>query len=537
MSFVAISSNAQYTMPIETAEHEGTWLQWPHNNLYGPYYRDDLNATWIEMTRELVKGENVHIIAYDANEQAFITQSLTNAGVSLDNVDFVIRPNDDCWVRDNGPIFVYNEENEMVLLDWGFNGWGGDTPYQLCNTVPDAISAELNMPKIDLNTMIIEGGAFEIDGNGTLLATKSSILEDDRNPNLTQAQVETYLTENIGVTNFIWLDGVSGLDITDMHIDGFARFHDAETLVCMNDSDLTYWEVPAADRAILLNATNIDGITYNKVFLPLTQNNVVTTWGENLGIKGSYVNYYVGNAVVLVPTYNDPKDEDAIAILEDLYPNREVVGIDVRNLYSGGGMIHCVTQQQPIALELLPVGLTDFISEEEDCIVTLNWTTYFEKNNRKFLIERSEDRRYFSTIGEIQGKGNSTERINYTFVDENPAQVNYYRLRQIDFDGTENIHQIITAENSCETTLIISLSSNLTSNNLKMKAENGVNDKLQMQMFDLTGKRVDSFLVPHTNELSEFNYDVSHLQAGLYFIHTSSTKNQFNETLSFVVSR
>jgi agmatine deiminase len=341
---------AQYTMPIETNEHEGTWLQWPHNNLYGPYYRDDLRNTWVGMTRELIKGENVHIVAYDENERDYIIETLTDEAVDLTKIDFLIRQNDDCWVRDNGPIFVYDENNNLVVLDWEFNGWGGDTAYDLCNTVPIAISEELALPAIDLNAMVIEGGAFEIDGNGTFLATKSSILGDDRNPNLTQAEAEDYLTTHLGVTNFLWLDGVAGLEITDMHIDGFARFHDTEILVTMNAIDLEYWEVPEADVEILLNASNVNGEAFNFVFLPLTQNNVVTKWGENLGYKGSYVNYYIGNAVVLVPTYDDPRDEDAIALLAELYPNREVVGINVQNLYYSGGMIHCVTQQQPKSL-------------------------------------------------------------------------------------------------------------------------------------------------------------------------------------------
>lgn len=346
-AFIA-SANAQYTMPIETSEHEGTWLQWPHNYLYGPFYKSDLEMTWVEMTRELVKGENVHIIAYDETERTYIEQILTDNGVSLDKVDFYIHKTDDCWVRDNGPIFVFDQANEMALLDWGFNGWGDDTPFEFCDIIPQSLSSEIDIPSIDLNNIVLEGGAFEIDGNGSFMATKSSTLGADRNPGLSQSEMENYLTEHLGVTNFIWLEGVPGLEITDMHIDGFARFHDDKTIVCMDSSDLVYWEVPPADISTLFSAKNKDGEAYEYIFLPLSQNNVVTTWGENLGYRGSYVNYYVGNAVVLVPAYNDPNDEVAISILENIYPNREVVGIDVRNLYSGGGMVHCVTQQQPV---------------------------------------------------------------------------------------------------------------------------------------------------------------------------------------------
>ena len=345
-----ISVNAQtikYTMPEEIALHEGTWLQWPHNNTYPPYWQEDLEDTWIEMTRELSTGENVHIIAYDANEKNHIVQVLNSTGVPLTNVDFFIHPNDDVWVRDNGPIFVFDNDGYMFILDWGFNGWGGDAPFTLCDAIPTLVSEDIDIPVVDLSAMVLEGGSMELDGNGTLMATKSSIINDNRNPGLSLSQIEEYMTINLGITNFIWLDGVPGLEITDMHIDGFARFHDSTTIVTMDSLDLIYWEVPPTDISILYNAQNIDEEPYNYVYLPLSANNVVTTWGQNLGYKGSYVNYYISNTVVLVPTYNDSNDAVAIATLQTIYPTRTVAGIDVRNLYSQGGMIHCVTQQQP----------------------------------------------------------------------------------------------------------------------------------------------------------------------------------------------
>ncbi len=337
----------KYTMPEEIGLHEGTWLQWPHNFTYPPYWREDLESTWIEMTRELATGEKVHIIAYNSEEKSHIIQVLTSAGVSFDNVDFYIHPNNDVWVRDNGPIFVFDNDGYMKILDWGFNGWGEDAPFALCDAIPPLVSEDINIPYVDLSAMVLEGGSMELDGNGTLMATKSAIINADRNPFLSQEQIEEYMTINLGVTNFIWLDGVSGLEITDMHIDGFARFHDSTTIVTMDSIDLVYWEVPPTDISILYNAQNINGELYNYLYLPLTVNDVVTTWGQNLGYKGSYVNYYIANSVVLVPIYNDPNDNVAISILQEIYPTRTVVGIDVRNLYSQGGMIHCVTQQQP----------------------------------------------------------------------------------------------------------------------------------------------------------------------------------------------
>ena len=337
-----------YTMPDEADQHEGTWLQWPHHYQYGTTYRKRLDATWVAMTKALVSGEKVHIVAYNSTEKDRIQTLLVTAGVPLQNVEFKIYATDDVWVRDNGPIYVKDKNGQLLLEDWGFNGWGKKADYQNCNVIPSKIGKDQNQKVIDLNSLMTnEGGAVEMDGNGTFIATKSAILNKNRNPNMTQAQAEANFTKYLGVTNFIWLDGVAGLEITDMHIDGFVKFANKNTLVTMSEDDLLNWEVPAKDIDKIYVAKNKDDIPYNIVNLPLTQKNVVTEYGKNLGYQGSYINYYIANNSILVPNYNDPNDVIANQIIQKLYPNRKVIGIDVRNLYANGGMVHCVTQQQP----------------------------------------------------------------------------------------------------------------------------------------------------------------------------------------------
>ncbi len=342
-------SATTYTMPDETQPHEGTWLQWPHHYQYGTTYRNRLDATWVAMTKALVQSEKVHIIAYNATEKTRITKLLTTAAVPLTKVDFKLFQTNDVWVRDNGPIYVKDANNQLTIQDWGFNGWGNKTAFAKCNIIPASVATSQVLPKVNLNAaLVLEGGSFEIDGNGTFLATKSAIINNNRNPGKTQAQIEAVLTQNLGVTNFIWLTGVPNADLTDMHIDGFARFGNATTIVTMNTADLTYWEVPQADITKLFAAKNKNGAAYTFVTLPLTQNNVKTAYGKDLGYKGSYANYYTANNRVLVPTYNDPNDAIAIQKVQALYPTKTVVGIDCRNLYENGGMVHCVTQQQPL---------------------------------------------------------------------------------------------------------------------------------------------------------------------------------------------
>lgn len=340
----------KYVFPDETQPHEGTWLQWPHQFTYGFLYRNRLDATWVSMTKELAKVENVHIIAYNNNEKNRITTQLQNAGVNMSKVDFKIMQTNDCWVRDNGPIYVKNTSGQIRIQDWGFNGWGKKAPYKKDDVIPKSVGNAVGTPVINLNSaMVIEGGSITVDGNGTMMATKTSILNNNRNPGLSQAAAEQIFTENLGVERFIWLDGkVTPGDITDMHIDGFAAFANDHTIVTMDSLDLDYWYLSPSDITKLYSAKNKNGVAYNFVYVPLTQNDVVTTYGKNLGYKGSYVNYYISNSKVLVPIYNDPNDQVAINIFKSIYPGKSVVGIDCRNLYEQGGMVHCVTQQQPL---------------------------------------------------------------------------------------------------------------------------------------------------------------------------------------------
>ena len=357
---INLISAQTYTMPSEELLHEGTWLQWPHQYEYGVTYRNRLDATWVAMTQTLVVGEKVHIIAYNAAEQTRITNLLTTASVPMINIDFFIFKTNDVWIRDNGPIFVRDNNGNLVIEDWGFNGWGGDYNFNQCNPIPTSLASAIGMPLVNLNSVMInEGGAVELDGNGVLMATRSSILSQNnppgifsiRNPGMTQTQAENIFTQYLDVTKFIWLDGFySTDDITEAHIDGFARFANGNTIVTMNNADLTYWGLSSIDISTLFNATDVNNTVYSFTILPLTQNDVTTAYGLNLGYKGSYVNYYVGNTVVLVPNYNDPNDAAANSIIQTLYPSRTVIGIDCRNLYENGGMVHCVTQQQPVAI-------------------------------------------------------------------------------------------------------------------------------------------------------------------------------------------
>ncbi|WP_293310532.1 agmatine deiminase family protein [Pedobacter sp. UBA5917] len=343
-----LDTNVVYTMPDESARHEGTWLQWPHQYQYGVTYRNRLDATWVAMTKELAMSERVHLIAYDETEKGRIISLLKSADVPLNNIDFKIYPTDDVWIRDSGPIYVKDKNGQLFIQDWGFNGWGKKADFEKCNVIPSKIAAEQHIQKIALDAIMInEGGSVEVDGKGVLMACKSSILNKNRNPGMTQQQAEAIFTKYLGITKFIWLEGKAGLEITDMHIDGFARFANPSTIITMSEEDLDYWQVPRNDVNTLYAATTKNNSAYQFIKVPLTKKDVITTYGKNLG-KASYINYYIANNRVLVPNYNDPNDAVANAIIQKIYPDKKIVGIDCRNLFANGGMVHCVTQQQPL---------------------------------------------------------------------------------------------------------------------------------------------------------------------------------------------
>ena len=330
-------SKATYFMPSEEDPHEGTWLQWPHNRGWDPQHVKRYQEIWIQLAEALHTGERVHIVVYNWSQRRRVRRLLRKRGLDMSQIDFWNYPTDDVWVRDNGPVFTYNEEDELVVEDWKFNGWGNKADWWYDDYIPVDVARDLDLELVEVD-MTNEGGSVEVDGKGTLMAKRSSILNDNRNPGMTQEQAEDYFRTYLGATNFIWLEGEAGLDITDDHIDGTARFVGDHTIVTLERSEFG----KVSDYDVLTTARNVDGDPYTMVHLPLSDK-TIGDW------RGLYINYYVGNEVVIVPIYDDPKDAEATAILQTLYPTRTVHGIDMSELYLDGGAAHCVTQQQPVA--------------------------------------------------------------------------------------------------------------------------------------------------------------------------------------------
>lgn len=337
-----------YQMPAEWAPHRGTWLSWPHKEASWPGNFGPVPGIFAAMVRALAEREEVHINVAGPAMEASVRGRLRDAGAGAGNVFFHHNPTNDAWCRDHGPIFLEREANgrrEQAIVDWGYNAWGGKyPPYDLDDVVPTRVGAQLGLPVFHPG-IVLEGGSIDVNGRGTLLTTEACLLNPNRNPRLDRAAIERYLRDYLGVTKILWLgDGIAG-DDTDGHVDDLTRFVDERTVVTAVERDPAdeNYEPLQANLERLRGMTDQDGRPLRVVTLPMPR--PLAREGQRL--PASYANFYVANGLVLLPVYDPPRDEEASATLQHLFPGREVVGIDCTDLVWGLGAFHCVTQQWP----------------------------------------------------------------------------------------------------------------------------------------------------------------------------------------------
>ena len=270
----------------------------------------------------------------------------------------------DAWVRDSGPTFVRNDTGEVRGVDWGFNAWGGDIypDWSLDELVARKI---LEVERADLYQadFILEGGSIHVDGEGTLLTTKECLLNPNRNPHLSQVDLETRLQNYLGIEKIIWLERGVFNDETNGHVDNMACFirPGVVALTWTNDKNDPQYERSAEAYEHLMTATDAQGraLEVHKIHQP---NPMYITTEESAGVQvvegaqsraegerlaASYINFYIANGGVIVPQFNDPHDELALQQLAELFPDRKIVSVLGREILLGGGNIHCITQQIP----------------------------------------------------------------------------------------------------------------------------------------------------------------------------------------------
>lgn len=335
-------------MPAEWAPHRGTWLSWPHRESSWPGRFEPVPAVFAEIVRHLAEREDVHINVADEGLEERARKTLRRAAVPSTNIFFHRHPTNDAWCRDHGPIFlnrVAGGRPEQLILDWGYNAWGGKyPPFDDDDRIPSRIGAALGIPVIEPG-IVLEGGSIDVNGRGTLLTTESCLLNPNRNGGLGREAIEQYLRDYLGVRHILWLgQGIEG-DDTDGHVDDITRFVDATTVVTVVEDDPADPNYrPLQDNLDRLRGmTDQDGRRLDVVTLPMPR----PMYQDEQRLPASYANFYIANGVVLMPAYDPQRDEEARAILQRVFPNRKVIPIACTDLVWGLGSIHCVTQQWP----------------------------------------------------------------------------------------------------------------------------------------------------------------------------------------------
>lgn len=344
---------AGYKMPAEWDAHEATWLAWPHNISDWPGKFQVIPWVYADIVRHLAQDETVHILVNDERMKQRAASMLARNSVNMAAVQFHIKTTERVWTRDSGPIFIKNAKGDIAITNWHFNAWAKYDNWQNDDLVPDYASEFLKMKQYKpeagspATRVVLEGGSIDVNGAGLLLTTEECLLSDiqARNPTLSREEVEQVMCDYLGIKKVLWLkNGVLG-DDTHGHVDDLARFTDENTIVIAaedNPDDGNY-ENLLENLELLKTMTNLDGKQFNVVPLPMPA--PVVFDGERL--PASYANFYIANEKVLVPTFNDPKDREALGLLQDLFPSRKIVGIHCLDLVWGLGTLHCMTQQQP----------------------------------------------------------------------------------------------------------------------------------------------------------------------------------------------
>jgi agmatine deiminase len=338
--------NSNYKFPAEWEKHEATWLTWPHLDDSFPGKVESVYPSYLEFIKQVSLGERVRINLPDEHQKTVLTQMLELIDVDLAQIDMFIHPSNDVWCRDHGPAFVVNPEakDRKAIVSWEFNAWGDKYPADLDNQIPDKIAKHYELPVFHPG-IIMEGGSVEFNGKGTILTTSACLLNKNRNPHLTQQQIEKYLCDYYGAEQILWLgDGIAG-DDTDGHVDDITRFVNENTVITAiedNKDDTNYQ--PLQDNLEALKKMRLpNGQPLHIIELPMP----TAQYYDGRRLPASYANFYIANAAVIVPTFRCDNDAKALAILTKVFPDRKVIGIDSVDIVWGLGSFHCLSQQEP----------------------------------------------------------------------------------------------------------------------------------------------------------------------------------------------
>jgi agmatine deiminase len=335
-----------FCMPAEWEPHSATWAAWPRDDDYWGGALLPAQADFAGFLQELSRWEPVQLLVHDpaATEDAHrhLGEAIAAGRIQLHNI-----PQRDIWLRDTGPMFI-RRGSELQAVSWEFNGWGDRFPADLDNQIADRIMTQLGFGPEALYHpgIVFEGGAIEVNGAGLGITTRQCLLAANRNPNLTEADLEAYLRDYLGIDQLIWLDqGLEG-DHTDGHVDTITRFVGPRccvTTICEDPADANHSPLQR-NLETLQNWRDHQGHGLEVIGIPQPDLKLEFD-GERLPL--TYANFYIANGAILVPTFDCPQDDEALDILRSRFPQRQVIGLPALGLFNGGGGFHCATQQQP----------------------------------------------------------------------------------------------------------------------------------------------------------------------------------------------
>lgn len=344
-------------MPPEWYPHQATWMAWPHNISTWPENLEAAQSEYIELVAAIAEDEPVMLMCHGDSQIDQFLNAVGRRPQKLTNVHIVDIPTNDAWTRDYAPTFVTNRETqEQIGIDWRYNAWGGKyPPYDLDQLVPKHICQHIVKSKPQLGPgcahqkmeFCIEGGAIEINEQGTVLCTRSCALDPKRNRRVTESRVERLFQDTLGASQIVWLsaDAIAG-DDTDGHIDQLARFTPSGSILYAYGTDSSDPQYDLLDANLQELKQGVAAIGTDVELVPLHLPEPIQLFGQRL--PASYCNFYITNAKVIVPQFGQPSDERAIGTIQEHFPKRQVIGLPSTQLAFGQGSFHCLTQQQPV---------------------------------------------------------------------------------------------------------------------------------------------------------------------------------------------
>lgn len=330
-----------FYMPEEGEPHARTWMAFgASERIWGPKLLKRVQKDLATIAMAIAKYEPVSMLVRKADLE--LARSLTDGQVELIECQL-----DDLWIRDTGPVFVINQKKYKRGIDFNFNGWGNKQAHRNDAKLAAYVARQSGVESMN-SALVLEGGAIEVDGLGTAIITESCVINSNRNPGLSKQDCEKELKEILGLEKIIWLPGIKGMDITDGHTDFYARFAKPGVVVAAYDPDPASFdhEVTKQHLTILRSATDARGRPLEVEVLETPAS--IRPKFANDDFAAGYINFYVCNGAVIAPEFGDKQaDNRAKSTLQRLYPDRDVVLLDIDGIAAGGGGIHCATQQEP----------------------------------------------------------------------------------------------------------------------------------------------------------------------------------------------